>query len=107
MYFFNNESILTAYSFLGISLIFLSIAILYADILLPLNLMWMKFGYTLGIIVSPVILGIIFFGFFTPTSILMKLFKRDELRLKLLKKNSYWRRRTNENKGNETFYNQF
>jgi len=67
----------------------------------------MKFGYTLGIIVSPVILGIIFFGFFTPTSILMKLFKRDELRLKLLKKNSYWRRRTNENKGNETFYNQF
>lgn len=69
--------------------------------------MWMKFGYTLGIIVSPVILGIIFFGFFTPTSILMKLFKRDELRLKLLKKNSYWRRRTNENKGNETFYNQF
>ena len=67
----------------------------------------MKFGYTLSIIVSPVILGIIFFGFFTPTSILMKLFKRDELRLKLLKKNSYWRRRTNENKGNETFYNQF
>jgi len=67
----------------------------------------MKFGYTLGIFVSPIILGIIFFGFFTPTSILMKLFKRDELRLKLLKKNSYWRRRTNENKGNETFYNQF
>ena len=61
--------------------------------LLPLNKLWMKFGQLIGIIVSPIVLGIIFFGIFTPYSLLMRLFGRDELQLKLRKRKSYWKLR--------------
>ena len=38
-----------------------------------------------GIIVSPVILGIIGFRLFTPTSLVTRLFGRDELSLRFIK----------------------
>ena len=66
--------------------IFLIVTIINADALLPLNKLWMKFGILLGKIVSPIIMGIIFFGIFTPIAILMRLSGRDELRLRLKKK---------------------
>ena len=61
--------------------------------LLPLNKLWMRFGQLIGIIISPIILGIIFFGIFTPYSLLMRLFGRDELQLKFGKRESYWKLR--------------
>ena len=66
--------------------IFLIITITNADALLPLNKLWMKFGILLGMIISPIIMGIIFFVIFTPIAILMRLSGRDELRLRLKKK---------------------
>ena len=54
----------------------------------------MQLGLLLGMIISPIVLGIIFFGLFTPMSLLMKLFKRDELRLKLITdRKSHWKER--------------
>ena len=50
----------------------------------------MKFGVLLGTIVSPIIMGIIFFGIFTPIAIIMRLSGRDELRLRLKKKKTHW-----------------
>ena len=50
----------------------------------------MQFGILLGKIINPIILGIIFFGIFTPYSIIMKIIGRDELRLKRIHNNSYW-----------------
>ena len=44
---------------------------------------------------NPIILGVIFFGLFTPYSLVMRLFGRDELKLKLKKKKSYWITRKN------------
>ena len=70
--------------------IFLIITIIHADALLPLNKLWMKFGIFLGMIVSPIIMGIIFFGIFTPIAILMRLSGRDELRLRFKKKKTHW-----------------
>ena len=70
--------------------IFLIITIIHADALLPLNKLWMKFGILLGMIVSPIIMGIIFFGIFTPIAILMRLSGRDELRLRFKKKKTHW-----------------
>jgi hypothetical protein len=67
---------------------FLVITIINAKILLPLNKLWMKFGVLLGMIVSPIIMGIIYFGIFTP--IVMRLSGRDELRLRLKKQKTYW-----------------
>jgi hypothetical protein len=78
------------YIFGIICLIFLIITIIHADTLLPLNKLWMKFGILLGIVVSPIIMGIIFFGIFTPIAIIMRLSGRDELRLRFQKKKTHW-----------------
>lgn len=47
--------------------------------LTPLNRGWMKLGELLGRIVSPVVLGVIFFGVFTPVAMVMRAFGRDAL----------------------------
>ena len=89
------------------SLIFLIITLVKNEILLPLNKLWMKFGILLGMIVSPIIMGIIFFGLFTPIAILMKLINRDQLRLKLkYNKSNFWIVRSEPIKS-ESFKNQF
>ena len=44
-----------------ISLIFLFLGLLNSKILSPLNKLWFKFGIFLGKIISPLIMGIIFF----------------------------------------------
>lgn len=89
-YFYAYGSILLAYSMTLTSAVFLCITIAKANILLPLNILWMKFGVLLGMIVSPIVLGIIFFGIFAPIAILMRMSGRDELRLKLNNKPSHW-----------------
>jgi|TARA_B110000305_G_scaffold224025_1_gene269114 hypothetical protein len=73
-----------------ISLIFLFLGIINSKILTPLNIIWMKFGLFLGGITSPVIMGIIFFGVVTPVGLLMRLFKKDLLHLRMNNKKSYW-----------------
>lgn len=105
-YFFVNKSSNLAYIFGTISAIFFIITILKADLLLFLNKLWIRFGLLLGMIISPFVLGILFFVFFTPTAILMKLYGRDELRLKFKKNISYWILRDNQIKP-DSFKNQF
>jgi len=85
---------------------FLVITIINAKILLPLNKLWMKFGILLGMIVSPIIMGIIYFGIFTPIAIIMRLAGRDELRLRLKKQKTHWINRKILNKV-DSFKNQF
>ena len=81
----------------AVSLIFLILGLINSKILTPLNKMWMKFGLLLGNIVSPIVMGIIFFGVVTPTGLLMKLFGKDILELKKNKKNTYWKKKDNLN----------
>ena len=73
-----------------ISLIFLCLGILNSKILTPLNKIWFRIGILLGKIVSPVVMGIIFFLVVTPTGLLMKIFKKDLLNLKFNNNDSYW-----------------
>ena len=75
--------------------------------LAPLNKAWFHLGEWLGKIVSPIVLGIIFFGLLTPISILTRLFGRDELRLKRRTVNSYWVDRTPPGPTAQSFRNQF
>jgi hypothetical protein len=75
---------------LVISSIFLILGLLDSKILYPLNKIWFKFGILLGKIVSPLVMGIIFFIVVTPIGLLMKLLKKDLLNLKFNKHNSYW-----------------
>ena len=73
-----------------ISLVFLVLGLSRSKILNPLNKLWFKFGILLGKIVSPVIMGIIFFLVVTPTGLIMRLLGKDLLNLKFNSKKSYW-----------------
>ena len=86
------------YLFLTIFGILLIITIINADILFPLNKLWMKFGILLGMVFGPIVMGIIFFGIFTPIAVLMRFSGRDELRLRLKKQKTYWINRQTLNK---------
>ena len=88
----NNESI--RFWSLTISLIFLILGIFNSKFLTPLNKIWFKFGIFLGRIISPLVMGFIFFFVVTPIGLLMKLFKKDLLNLKYSKDKSYWIEKT-------------
>ena len=98
-----NEENIRIWSLL-ISLIFFILGILNSRILTPLNKLWFKFGTSLGKIVTPLIMGIIFFFAVTPIGILMKLLKKDLLNLQFNKKNSYW---VDKNEPKSRMKNQF
>ncbi len=75
---------------LVISLIFLILGILNSNLLFPLNKLWFKFGIILGKIISPVVMGIIFFLVVTPIGLIMRLLGKDVLNLKYNDYKSYW-----------------
>ena len=89
-YFYYAANVVWMYVFIAAALVFLFVTLIKSDALLPLNKLWMRFGLLLGMIVSPIVLGVIFFGLFTPIALLMRLSGRDELRLKFNQKASHW-----------------
>ena len=89
-YFYYSANLTWAYVFVGAASIFLLVTLIKSDALLPLNKLWMRFGLLIGMIVSPIVLGVIFFGIFSPIAMLMRLSGRDELRLKFTQKASHW-----------------
>ena len=105
-YFYSSANVSLTYVFAGTASIFLLVTLIKSDSLQPLNKLWMRFGLLLGMIVSPIVLGIIFFGMFTPIAMLMRLSGRDELRLKFSHKVSHWISRS-EPIESESFKNQF
>tara|TARA_B100000965_G_scaffold303161_1_gene261855 strand:- start:378 stop:773 length:396 start_codon:yes stop_codon:yes gene_type:complete len=89
-----NNSDLRIWSLI-LSIIFLFLGVLNSRILTPLNIVWFKFGMLLGKIISPIVMGLIFFIVVTPTAIILKLFNKDVLSLKKNKSNSYWKKNSN------------
>ena len=75
---------------LTISIIFLILGLFNSRLLTPLNKIWFKFGLFLGKIVSPIIMGLIFFVVVTPIGFLMRVLGKDLLNLKLNNDKSYW-----------------
>jgi hypothetical protein len=75
---------------LVISLTFLILGLINSKFLTPLNKLWFKFGLLLGRLISPIIMGIIFFFVVTPIGLIMKIFGKDVLNLKKNNAKSYW-----------------
>ena len=73
-----------------VSFVFLILGLMNSKILLPLNKLWFKFGIFLGKIVSPLIMGIIFFLVVTPTGLIMRLLGKDIIKLNYNNDKSYW-----------------
>jgi hypothetical protein len=73
------------------SVLFLVVTLVRADVLLPLNRLWMRFGLLLSLVVSPIVLGALFFVVFTPVGLLMRAIRRDPMRRKWEPSaRSYW-----------------
>lgn len=106
VYFYAQSKTNLSYIFGGLGGVIFIITALNAELLLPLNKLWMKLGVLIGSVVSPVVLAIIYFGLFTPVGILTRLGGRDELRLKMNKDSSYWIQRNAAEKSG-SFKNQF
>lgn len=91
LYFILNTNLIIGFLFLLLSAIILTISILASNYLRLLNIIWFKVGMILNYFISPLVLGIIFFGLITPLSLILKLFKRDELKLKIKNDKSNWK----------------
>ena len=89
---------------LFLSVIFLILGLLNSRILTPLNILWFKFGIFLGRFVSPIVMGLVFFLVVTPTGLIMRMFKKDLLKLKKNELNTYW---INRSESKSDMKNQF
>ena len=89
-----------------ISLFFLVASIFDLKLLGVLNKGWIKLSDLLGKIVSPIILGLIFFLLITPLALILKLFGRDVLKLRRINAKTYWSKPISE-LDPESFKNQF
>lgn len=72
-----------------VSLALLIITIINPNLFTFLNKLWIKFGILLGKIISPIVMGLVFFFTVTPIGILIKILKKDVMGLKR-RTSSYW-----------------
>lgn len=98
---------LTQNVLLSLSGVFFALTLMMPTLLRPLNRAWFALGLLMGKIVSPIVLGVMFFLLITPLALVLRLFGRDELRLKKRQVQSYWVDRTVEQSSAATFKNQF
>lgn len=87
---------------------FLVVALAAPKLLKPLNLVWFKFGLLLHKIMSPVIMGLLFFVTVTPIGLLMRATGKDPMRLKRdPAATSYWITRDPPGPAPDSMKNQF
>ena len=67
--------------------------LLNSNILTPLNFVWIKFGEKLGVIIAPLILGLIYFIVVTPIGLFMRLIGKDLLKINFSSSDTYWVKR--------------
>ena len=72
-----------------VSLVFLTLTIIKPNLFTFLNKLWIKFGILLGKIISPIVMGLVFFFVVTPIGIFVKILKKDVMGLKR-GQSSYW-----------------
>ena len=77
-----------------ISMVFLILGLMNSKLLTPLNKLWFKFGMILGAIISPVVMGIVFFLVVTPIGVILRIMGKDLLKKSYdKKKKTYWIKR--------------
>ena len=92
----------------GIAAAFAIIAMVRPSLLAGFNRLWLKLGILLGKVVSPIALGILFYGVLTPIGVIMRLAGKDPLRLKHdAAAASYWIQRKPPGPPPDSMTNQF
>jgi len=105
-HYWRYESALTPL-FFSISGCFALTTALAPNLLQPLNHFWFLLGKLLGKITHPIVLGLLFFIMITPLSLVLRLFGRDELKLKKRSIKSFWIERVPVGPAPESFKNQY
>ena len=83
-------------------------AAVFPRALRPLNVLWFRFGMLLHKVVTPVVMGLLFYATVTPTAMLMRLCRKDPLRLRFDRSaKSYWIERVPPGPAPETMRHQF
>ena len=93
--------------FLALSFLTFLISITRPSLLNTTNRLWMKFSLLLARFVSPIVLGVLFYVLISPLALVLRLFGRDELRLKTKKVATNWQSRQMNGYSLDSFKNQF
>jgi low temperature requirement protein LtrA len=91
----------------GAAALFLAASIAHPRLLAPFNRAWHRLGLLLGKVISPIVLGVIFFLVITPVAVVTRLAGRDALRLRKRSVRSHWVERAPPGPGPSSFRNQF
>ena len=84
------------------------ISFIYPSIYKPFNYIWFKFGLLLGKIVTPIVMGFLYFFTITPTALIMRTLKKRPLDLEFDDSlDSYWKYRDPPGPSSESMKNQF
>jgi len=93
---------------LGVALAFALVAFIAPAVLRPLNRLWTQLGLLLHRIVSPIVLGIMFFLVITPMGVAMRILGKEPLRLRRdPHARTYWIERTPPGPRPDSFTDQF
>jgi len=88
--------------------LFLLASVAFPRVLHPLNVAWMGLAVVLNRIVSPIVLGVIYFGLLTPIAAAMRLRGRDVLHRRFAyDRDSYWINRDPPGPDGSSFPRQF
>ena len=88
--------------------VFLLSGLFFPKVLRPLNILWLRFGLILHKVISPIIMGLLFFVTVTPTGLIMRTLGKDILNLKIQKSaQTYWIKRDPPGPKPDTMKNQF
>jgi len=94
-------------AFLVLAVAFFAFALFMPIVLRPLNKAWYQLGLLMGRVVSPIVLGILFFILITPIAFVMRLAGRDPLKLRKQAVQSYWVERDPPGPASTSFKDQF
>ena len=107
IYFVYINKLIYLYLFAPAIILLLFFSIFSPNALNSFNYGWYKIGIFIGKIVSPIVLGIIFFIFITPVAMVTRLLGRDELRLKKNNHSTYWIKREPKGPEPDSFKRQY
>ena len=97
-----------SFTFACLAFFFLIIALSMPRVLAPFKSIWLKFGWLLSVIISPIVLGLIYCLAIVPVGVLTRLFGKDLLSLKLDRTaSSYWVTRKAGGPGGDSMKEQF
>ena len=104
---YHDAKPVTIQAFLVLAVAFLAFTLFMPIALRPLNKAWYKLGLLMGRVVSPIVLGILFFILITPIAMVMRLAGRDPLKLRKQNVQSHWIDRAPPGPESTSFKDQF